>query len=91
MITRIYVVTAAGQESLVSAVSPAAALRHVARRTMDVAVAKQADLVRLLTAGIAVETAGVDESQLAIEFPDPADGNDVGVGETTAPQTGDTA
>ena len=67
---RIYVITHEGREYLVDAGSPAAAMRHVARRTMGVAVAKQSDLVRLLTAGVKVESAGDEDQQTAIEFPE---------------------
>jgi hypothetical protein len=70
VIKRIYVITHEGREYLVDANSPAAALRHVARRTMGVAVAKQSDLVRLLTAGVKVESAGEDDQQAALEFPE---------------------
>lgn len=71
MSNRVYVVTEAdGSESLVEANSPASALRHVARRTMGVAVAKQSDLVRPLTAGVKVESAGDDDQQTALEFPE---------------------
>lgn len=71
MTKRIYVITHDGLEYLVNANSPAAALRHVARRTMGVAVAKQSDLVRLLTAGVKVEIAGTDDDpQISIELPE---------------------
>jgi hypothetical protein len=71
MSNRVYVVTESdGSESLVEANSPASALRHVARRTMGVAVAKQQDLVRLLTAGVRVEQTTESDLQAPLEFPD---------------------
>lgn len=75
MSNRVYVVTEAdGSESLVEANSPASALRHVARRTMGVAVAKQVakqqDLVRLLTAGVRVEQTTESDLQVPLELPE---------------------
>ena len=71
MSNRVYVVTESdGSESLVEANSPASALRHVARRTMGVAVAKQQDLVRLLTAGVRVEQTTESDLQVPLELPE---------------------
>lgn len=71
MSNRVYVVTEAdGSESLVEANSPASALRHVARRTMGFAVAKQQDLVRLLTAGVRVEQTTESDLRAPLEFPE---------------------
>lgn len=69
--TRIYMVAnaqgrdPAGDElpsRLVRATHAAQALRHVAADTLAVAVASQDDLVRLIAAGVQVETAGSDPS-----------------------------
>ena len=71
MSTRVYVITHAdNQETLVEANPPASALRHVARRTMGVAVAKQQDLVRLLTAGVRVEQTTESDLQVPLELPE---------------------
>lgn len=68
--SRIYLVTAAedGEARLVRAVSPAQAIRHVARDRYRAHVAAQETLVEMLTAGEPVETAGEEsQSELPIE------------------------
>lgn len=57
--TRIYFVTADdGEQRLVRAATPAAAIRHAARGRYRANVAAQETLVELLTTGVKVETAG---------------------------------
>ena len=57
--TRIYVLKdTAGKESLVNAVSRAAALYHMASTAWSIGVAKQGDIVRVMSAGGKVQTAG---------------------------------
>jgi len=55
MLKRIYIVGTGQQVRLVRAPNRAQALAHVARATIAVNVASQDDLVKMLTAGIAVE------------------------------------
>jgi hypothetical protein len=61
MSTRIYVVTDIenNRPRLVRAANQAQAMRHVAQTRFDIEVAGQDDLVSLLTAGHAIELAGV--------------------------------
>lgn len=74
--TRIYYVTADdGEQRLVRAATPAAAIRHAARGRYRANVAAQETLVELLSAGAKVETAG-DESLAPLGVladPGPAD------------------
>jgi hypothetical protein len=60
--TRIYLVTQTAEPTkqgrLVRAQNQAQALRHVTADTLQASVAGQDDLVRLVAAGVAVETAG---------------------------------
>ena len=70
--TRIYAVRDrhSGGTSLVRAASPASAIRHVAEDMLAASVATQDELVRLLTEGVVVETAGeepADADVLPIE------------------------
>lgn len=72
--TRIYVVTSehvSGQfkqrsRRLVEASHPANALRHVAVDMLRVSVAKQAELVELINAGVKVEQVGVEQGELPV-------------------------
>lgn len=70
--TRIYLVereplhgSEHGDDRLVRAIRRAAALAHVARRTLNARVASQDDLLRAVSRGIKVEEAGTEaEAQL---------------------------
>jgi len=65
---KVYIVTDRdGNERLVRAYTSADALRHVTP-TFNVTLADQDDIILLMAAGVAVETAGVQEQEL------PADG-----------------
>lgn len=61
---RIYVVTSADGERLIEAANKAQSVSFVAKSTITAEVASQADLVRLITAGVSVEGTGdpVEES-----------------------------
>ncbi len=65
-----------GDEHLVRAANRAAALAHVARRTLKARVASQDDLVRCLTVlGLEVEEAGTDaEDPPELDAPQPQGG-----------------
>lgn len=60
--SRIYLVKdrATGGMRLVRAIHPTRALGHVAATSYDVRVAEQDDIVDAMTAGVRVETAGVE-------------------------------
>lgn len=66
MDSRIYIVRRIGadkminEERLVRASHRTAALRHVVENTHEVVIASQTDLVRLLSAGVGVETPAAD-------------------------------
>lgn len=61
---KVYIVTDRdGNERLVRAYTSADALRHVTP-TFSVAPASQDDIISLMAAGVAVETAGVAEQEL---------------------------
>ena len=59
MANRIYVVkNSTGEERLIEATSQAQALSFVVKDTLTVELASQTELVRLVTEGVVVETAG---------------------------------
>ena len=58
----IYLVTADGNERLIDAPNKASARNFVAKDTVAVAVAKQADLFRIAKAGGDVETVTADQA-----------------------------
>ena len=61
---KVYIVTDRdGNERLVRAYTAADALRHVTP-TFNVALADQDDIILLMAAGVAVETAGIKEQEL---------------------------
>ena len=61
---KVYIVTDRdGNERLVRAYTSADALRHVTP-TFNVAQADQDDIISLMAAGVAVETAGIQEQEL---------------------------
>lgn len=73
--TRIYRITIGDSDRLVRAVSPAAALMHVARDISRTQIASQEDLVECLEDGIRVETAGEAPAARVTDFaPDPLPG-----------------
>ena len=56
--TRIYAVTSGTATRLIEATSAAAAVRHVALQIYSASIAKPADIVAAMTAGVTVEKAG---------------------------------
>ena len=57
-VTRIYAVHGEPKVRLVEATSASAAVRHVASKVYTAAIAKPADIVAAMTAGVTVEKAG---------------------------------
>ena len=67
--TRVYLVSefrssleSVGTVHLVRAVTPAQAIRHVARNRYQAEVAGQDELIQYVSAGVKVQTAGEDEA-----------------------------
>ena len=60
---RAYVVTSEDEDRIVRAHTPAEALKHCTP-TFNVRAATHDDIIELMAAGVAVETAGVQEQEL---------------------------